>query len=90
MSFIKQIARKHKIEAINNTTQPGYYLVKNDERYFVSEHINETALNRVCNKVLSDRVGWDYWVDYLHGFDVHGARHWSNVDQSDRFLDCEA
>lgn len=89
MTFIKHVARNVKSEAIASMTQPGYYLVKDGARYFLSEHVNEPALNQVCNKVLSDKFGWDYWVDYLHGFDVHGASHWSNVDHSDRFLDCE-
>lgn len=67
-------------------TRPGYYLVKGDARYFVSDTVNEPALNRVCNRVLSDSKGWTYWIDYLHGPDVFGAPHWSNVDHTDRFV----
>lgn len=66
--------------------RPGYYLIKGDARYFVSEHVNEKALNRVADRVLSDKTGWGYWVDYLHGPDVHGNPHWSNVDHTDRFI----
>ena len=67
-------------------TRPGYYLVKGDARYFISESVNPAALNRVADKVLSDRAGWNYWIDYLHGRDIRGNPHWSNVDQSDHFI----
>lgn len=64
----------------------GYYLVKNGERHFVSETVSESALNRVCNRVLSESKGWDYWIDYSHGPDVFGNPAWANIDQTDRFI----
>lgn len=64
----------------------GYYVVKGDHRYFVSTNVNEPALNRVCEKVCSDTKGWNYWVDYCHGPDVHGNPAWANVDMTDRFI----
>jgi hypothetical protein len=79
------ISRRNK-EAEQALRRPGYYLVKGDVRHFVSESVNEPALNRVANKVLSDAKGWDYWVDYLHGVDVKGNPHWSNVDHTDKFI----
>lgn len=73
-------------EQERNGTRRGYYLVKGHERHFISEHVSEPALERVCRRVLSDRVGWDYWVDYSLGVDVHGNPAWINIDQTDRFI----
>lgn len=64
----------------------GYYLVKGDARYFISEHVNPTALEKVAGKVLSDAAGWDYWVDYCMGLDVSGRLAWANIDKTDLFL----
>lgn len=64
----------------------GYYLVKGDQRYFISEKVNEAALNKVCDKVLSDKVGWNYWIDYSYGRMIDGNIAWVNIDQTDRFI----
>lgn len=79
-----QTARNKEQEA--KQLRPGYYLVKGDARHFVSPDVNPSALERVCDRVLSDAKGWDYWIDYSHGPDVHGNPAWSNVDQTDRFI----
>ena len=65
----------------------GYYLVKGESRHYISATVSEHALNRVATRVLSDKVGWNYWVDYSHGADVFGNPAWANIDQTDRFLD---
>jgi len=65
----------------------GYWLVRDSDkaRFFVSENVNEYALNRVADKVLSDRIGWGYWIDYCLGLDVHGRIAWTNLDLSEHF-----
>jgi hypothetical protein len=68
--------------------KPGYYLVTPDcERRFISATINLKALERMCDRHLTEKTGWQYWVDYLHGPDVFGNPHWSNWDHSDKFYD---
>lgn len=68
--------------------KPGYYLVTPDhERRFISATINLKALERMCDRYLTEKTGWQYWVDYLHGPDVFGNPAWSNVDHTDSFLD---
>lgn len=83
-------AARHKEAAkpCTRTTasRTGYYLVKDDSRHFIDENVNPSALERVANRVLNDRVGYEYWVDYFHGKDVHGEPAWSNVDHTDRFI----
>lgn len=86
MSVISQVRSKRNKEMEAACTRPGYYLVKGDERHFISAEASETALNRVADRVLSDTKGWDYWVDYSLGVDVHGKPAWSNLDQTDRFI----
>lgn len=68
--------------------KPGYYLIRTSDqsRYFVSDNVNEYALNKVATKVLSDKTGWDYWIDYCMGPDVFGNTAWANVDFSDNFI----
>ena len=86
MSFASSCARHHKRELEAQCLRRGYYLVKGAARYFVSETVDEAALNRVCDRVLSDAKGWNYWVDYSHGPSVTGAPAWANIDQTDRFI----
>lgn len=86
MGFVSQLRRVVRREQENDGTRPGYYLVKGGARYFISESVNPAALDRVADRVLSDRAGWNYWIDYLHGPDINRTPHWSNVDQSDRFI----
>lgn len=66
----------------------GYWLVRSidKERFFISEKISEHALQRVCDKVLNNRTGFDYWIDYCLGLDVNGREAWSNLDHTDNFI----
>ena len=64
----------------------GFYLVKGESRYFISEKVDERALQRVCDSVLSDAKGWDYWIDYSMGLDISRRVAWANIDQTDRFV----
>jgi hypothetical protein len=86
MSFIDSVRRKRNKEQEALGLRRGYYLVKGDARHFIAEEIDEPALNRVADRVLSDAKGWSYWIDYSHGADVHGNPAWSNLDHTDRFL----
>ena len=86
MAFIDSIRTKRNKELEATCERPGYYLVKGGERHFISETVSEPALNRVCNRVLSEKKGWDYWVDYSFGRDVHGNVAWANLDQTARFI----
>ena len=67
----------------------GYYLVlPNGDRHWIGETIHEAAMamDKVCDKYLSAKEGWQYWVDYCHGYDVKGNLAWANMDQSDIIL----
>ena len=69
-------------------TRKGYWLVRSsdEERFFISEKVSEPALERVCNKVLNNHTGYDYWIDYCLGYDVNGMEAWSNLDHTDSFI----
>lgn len=68
--------------------KPGYYLVTPDHsRRFISARVNPAALEKLCDRHLTEETGWQYWIDYLHGPDIFGNPHWSNVDQTDNFLE---
>ena len=73
----------------NNTSVRGYYLVlPNRARHWIGESVFDAArdLEKVCTKYLSDEIGWDYWIDYCHGYDVKDNLAWVNVDQTDAIL----
>lgn len=84
--MLSQLIRRNNAINEANFTRPGYYLVKNDQRFFISPTVNESSLDKVCNRVLSELKGWDYWIDYSHGADVYGEPAWSNCDQTDLFI----
>lgn len=65
----------------------GYWLVRESDkqRFFISEKVNLGALERLCDRVLSDAVGWAYWIDYCYGLDVKGCVQWENLDLQDHF-----
>ena len=68
----------------------GYYLVLPDgDRHWMGETIYEAArsIHKACDKHLSAKDGYEYWVDYCHGYDVGGNLAWSNVEQTDIILD---
>lgn len=86
MTVIQSLRLQRNREREANCTRPGFYLVKGDARHWISEKVNEVALEQVCKRYLSDAKGWDYWIDYSHGLDVHGNVAWANIDQTDRFI----
>jgi hypothetical protein len=72
----------------DNTT-PGYWLVRDSDksRFFISANINEGALNKVCDRVLSDKDGWGYWIDRSLGMNIQGTHiAWVNIDHTDLFI----
>ena len=90
-SFVQQLRSQRNHEAVKpctrcTATRQGYYLIKSDTYHFIAETVNPSALDRVADRVLNDRVGYDYWIDYFHGPDVFGDPAWSNMDQTDKFI----
>ena len=80
----KYITSKHNSKGVR-----GYYLVlHNGDRHWLGEVINDAAraIDQACDKYLSDKGGWQYWVDYCYGYDVKGNLAWANADQSDIIL----
>lgn len=86
-----QISRstKNTISRANELpgVQPGYYMVRQSDqaRFFISEKPCARSLDRAAAKHLSEKVGWDYWIDCSLGLDVHGRIAWHNVDCEDAF-----
>jgi len=83
-------ARKQEQETLaqREGTAYGYYLVRasDNQRFFISKTVCLLSLGEVAEKVLSDKHGWDYWIDKSSGTDVDGRAAWSNVDFTDRFV----
>ena len=80
---------KYITSAHNNTGVRGYYLVlSNRDRHWLGESVYDAArvIEKACDKYLSEKDGWQYWVDYCHGYDVKGNLAWANVDKSDIVL----
>ena len=73
---------------LDTTFPPGFYLVRKSDgmRFFITEDIDHRKFERVAERALNDRVGWDYWVDRCLGLDVKGAPAWVNLDWTDAFL----
>jgi hypothetical protein len=66
----------------------GYYLIRQSDQsmYYVSADINPAALERVCDRVLNDRHGYDYTVRRFCGLDIDGREWWAYA-QEERFMD---
>ena len=68
----------------------GYYLVlPSEDRYWLGVDVYSAAmaLDKACDKHLSAKSGWQYWVDYCMGYDVEGNLAWVNMDKTDILLD---
>ena len=87
MSFARQYAQHTKRQQAAANKLHGYYLVKesDDSRHYISASADRAALERVCDKVLTD-TDFDYWVDRYYGADVNGCASWANVDLTDLFF----
>ena len=67
----------------------GYYLVlPSGDRHWIGETTYDAAraIDKVCDKHLIAKDGWQYWVDYCYGYDVKGNLAWANVDHTDTIL----
>jgi hypothetical protein len=85
--LISQIRRAVNAEKEANHTRKGFYLVlPSGARHFISESVNPSALERLCDKHLTEATGWEYWIDYSLGVDVEGNPAWVNLNLSYRFL----
>lgn len=87
---LKKIAKEQRQQEIEGGYARGYWLVRNSdkERFYIGKYVNPAALERVANKVLDDKHGYGYWIDWCLGLDFAGRAAWTNLDFSDRFLDC--
>ena len=80
-SNVFSTGKNPKVEIIR-----GYYLVlPNGDRHWMGESVYDAArgINKLCDKYLSDVIGWDYWIDFCSGYDIMGNLHWANWDRSD-------
>ncbi len=67
----------------------GYYLVlPSGERHWIgaTSYDAARAIDKACDKHLRAEDGYEYWIDFCHGYDVHNKFVWANVDQSDIIL----
>lgn len=67
----------------------GYYIVlPSGDRHWLGEATYDAAraIDKACDKHLSSKDGWQYWIDYCYGYDVKGNLSWANADQSDIIL----
>lgn len=66
----------------------GYYFVKGDLRHWIGETTQEAylGLEKIADKYLNDKDGYNYWIDYCYGFDVKGCYAWMNLDNTDTIL----
>lgn len=85
---------KKKTKVFSSGNQPtievikGYYLVRESDghRFFISEEINGFALENVAKRVLNDKTGYNYWIDYCIGYDINRVLAWSNLDFINDFI----
>ena len=73
----------------NHEVIRGYYLVMpSGDRHWIGETTYDAAraIDRACDKHLRAEDGYEYWIDYCHGYDVKGNLAWANVDHTDTIL----
>ena len=83
-SKVFSTGKNPKVEVVR-----GYYLVlPNKNRHWMgeTEHAAAKALDKMCDKYLTESTGWEYWIDWCMGYDVRGKLAWANVDQADTIL----
>ena len=86
--LIKMHHAENKAREIAAGYRKGYWLVRSsdNQRFYISLYVSEYDLSEVARKVLSDKTGYDYWIDYSSGLDVNGITAWTNIDLTDLFL----
>jgi hypothetical protein len=87
---MKQAYAQLQKEKQERCEAPGFYLVMGNtaqgKRHFISAEVDSFAFQAVANRVLNDRTGYDYWIDYCMGFDIERRIAWSNMDHTDLFI----
>ena len=74
------------------STRKGYYIVYKQDGTAKRKWLGETrrsaaiALDNIGEDVLNEGNGYNYWVDYCLGKDVHGNVGWSNLDFTNSLL----
>lgn len=66
--------------------KPGYYLVADGKRTFISATVQPSALERLLGKLYGDGDQSKWWIDYCLGLDVHERPAWVNLDKTDLFV----
>ncbi len=86
--YFKARSKELELQAQEQGIAIGYYLVRESDkaRFYISKVVDTYALEKVADKVLSDKTGYDYYVDYSFGADLQGKPAWMNLDLTDRFL----
>lgn len=86
--ILKRVHKAREQREIEQGHRQGYWLVRESdkERFYISERICSYSLEKVADKVLNDKTGWNYWIDYCMGLDVTGRVAWRNMDCSDSFI----
>lgn len=86
MNFAEVCSKRYRDSLKLTGELPGYYLKIGDGFYYVSATVDIHALESVAEKVLNNKTGFNYWIDYSNGLDVTGKVAWSNLDFTDRFF----
>lgn len=64
--------------------RPGYYLVAEGKRHWISHGLNEGALCKLLDRLYpEDMPHW--WIDYCIGADIDGRPAWMNLDYTEAF-----
>lgn len=89
MQKILNRCRKARLDLeISGEYAVGYWLVRDsdEQRFYIDKSVNCTALENVADKVLNDKTGYGYWIDYCFGIDANRNIAWSNLDNTDKFI----
>jgi hypothetical protein len=73
----------------------GFYFICKDKtgeenRYWMGEGL-DAALRKFDNfgdKYLNEHNRYFYTIDFCLGYDIKGCLAWSNIDFSEKFIDC--
>lgn len=87
IKFGKETVRVSNSIALTNDVIAGYYLVLPDNSHiWFSKTVDVDAFEKVCDKNLNETNGYEYYVEFCHGIDVHDRLAWSNLDHTNKFI----
>lgn len=86
MSFARNCGKIYREKLKQSGALRGYYLKIKDNFHYIASDIDVEALETVAARVLNDKTGYNYWIDYSHGLDNTGRIAWSNLDFTDKFF----